>query len=140
MWLLLASKKIFNIIDPNTYGLPCLFHSVDLLGTRHGRLPARPLRCVQLSTWSSSLKRSLVVQNSGLDDLHVWESLAVSVEGATTFAAEVAVDGLATVGLLCKGLWRTSDFKLVVWDDQVGGECTSGNLLAVFAVAECLVD
>jgi len=117
MWLQSASKKISNTIDSNTYGLPCLFHSVDLLSTRHGRLPARSRRRVQLSSRSSSLEGSLAIQNSGLDDLHVGESLAVSVEGTTTFAAEVTVDGFATVGLLCEGLWGTSDFKFVVWDD-----------------------
>lgn len=114
-------------------------HGVLLLSAIQSSDPLRSCRSEQLDVRLALVKHILAIQHTSLDNLHAREVLAVTVESGSTVTAEVAGDLLSTVGGLGEGLGVASDLETLARDDVVDAVCAAADLLAVGAVAECLL-
>lgn len=92
----------------------------------------------QFDIWLRIVQLILAIEHTNFDDLHSGEVVTVPVQSRATFAAKVAVDGLAAVCSLGVDLGFTSHFEIVTGNHIVDTVCATADFLTVGTVAEGL--
>jgi len=113
----------------------CSTKSRLLLGIGDGLHVGQSVLCVELD--ADGVVGGAPVQATTLDASDVGHDLQLGVEAGAAGAAEEVLVDLAAVALGVVGLGGAlGDLEVAARDDDVGGVCGAGPLLAVGAVAE----
>ena len=126
---------------PSTLLLPSRsWHTLDLLGALRLRDPVRSCRSIQLRQGLRVVQSTCVDDVARADDLRVWvRHLALPPQRRTALATEDGRDCAARVGLGGVLLGSTLDLEVCGGHDDVGAVGRACDVLAVAAVADCLI-